>query len=78
MDSLKSDESREIRLITTEKQGVLGGRKKTRCQAEVLVSPAQADPTDLVQTNEQLQQRVLKNHYDKLKNRENAKRKSKD
>ena len=34
MASLKSDESREIRLITTEKQGVLGGRKKTRSQAE--------------------------------------------
>ena len=43
----------------------------------ILVAPAQVHPTDLVHTNEELQQRALKNHYDNLKKRENAKREEK-
>ena len=76
IDSLKSDESREInhhgetRLVGEEEEDEMPGKR-------ILVAPAQVDPTDLVHTNEQLQQRALKNHYDNLKKRENAKREAK-
>ena len=51
------------RLITTEEQGqrCVGEEEEDKKPGrKILVAPAYVDPTDLVHTNEQLQQRALK------------------
>ena len=64
IDSLKTDESREIN-HHGEKRTV--GEDEETQHKTILVAPAKVHHSDLVHTNEALQQKALKIHYDNIK-----------
>ena len=75
IDSLKTDESREINHHGETRR--VGEDDDGTPHRTILVTPAKIHPSDLVDTNEAVQQKALKIHYENLKRQKASTRENK-